>query len=538
MTFHDLLTRSDTEVFQEFLGDSCTRLLSLLDSTMSSPAFLRQLVQDSLGSTGLLLNPVTRNPLLMLLRPEEAGCLCTALGIVDQPDPFVSLRECSIPRESAREAALFDFFELPLPKVDTIEVKPNTSATTSNYPLFPHQRRASRKVLGQIRTAPHRVLLHMPTGSGKTRTVMNTICDHMRATEPTVVVWLAHSEELCEQAAEEFTESWSHLGDRTIQLKRFWGPHQLDLHEFQDGILIAGLPKLIRSADRDFISIGTLGTRSSLVVLDEAHQAVAPQYKRVIEALLAHHSNTGFIGLSATPGRSWNDIDTDEKLAIFFTRRKVGLEIPGYANSVDYLIENGYLAKASFTPLFYQPGFQFSRYDLAKLRDALEVPQNILEELGVDEKRNLAIITKIEELTNRHRRIIVFASSVSHAHLIANVLRARNLDASAVTTRTGTLQRNRNINLFKSQKTSSVILCNYGVLTTGFDAPQTSCAVIARPTKSLVLYSQMIGRAIRGPAAGGNTTADIVTVIDRHLPGFGSVRDAFANWDDVWTVPV
>nr|WP_276751020.1 hypothetical protein [Chlorogloeopsis fritschii] len=57
---------------------------------------------------------------------------------------------------------------------------------------------------------------------------------------------------------------------------------------------------------------------------------------------------------------------------------------------------------------------------------------------------------------------------------------------------------------------------------------------IARPTKSLVLYSQMVGRAIRGLKAGGNATAEIVTVVDSQLPGFGSVASAFHNWEDVW----
>lgn len=79
-----------------------------------------------------------------------------------------------------------------------------------------------------------------------------------------------------------------------------------------------------------------------------------------------------------------------------------------------------------------------------------------------------------------------------------------------------------------------MVLCNYGVLTTGFDAPATSAVLIARPTKSLVLYSQMVGRGIRGPLAGGNSDAEIVTVVDNNLPGFGSVASAFTNWEDVW----
>ena len=72
-------------------------------------------------------------------------------------------------------------------------------------------------------------------------------------------------------------------------------------------------------------------------------------------------------------------------------------------------------------------------------------------------------------------------------------------------------------------------------MTTGFDAPRTSAALIARPTLSLVLYSQMVGRAMRGTAAGGNETCEILTVVDTTLPGFDSVIDAFSNWEDVWS---
>jgi len=82
-----------------------------------------------------------------------------------------------------------------------------------------------------------------------------------------------------------------------------------------------------------------------------------------------------------------------------------------------------------------------------------------------------------------------------------------------------------------------LVICNYGVLTTGFDAPNTSATVIARPTKSLVLYSQMVGRATRGPKAGGNVTCEISTVVDIGLPGFGDLAEAFTNWEDVWNEP-
>ena len=92
----------------------------------------------------------------------------------------------------------------------------------------------------------------------------------------------------------------------------------------------------------------------------------------------------------------------------------------------------------------------------------------------------------------------------------------------------------RIINGFKTRSDDAMVICNYGVLTTGFDAPQISAALIARPTKSLVLYSQMVGRATRGTKAGGNAAAEIVTVVDQQLPGFRDMTEAFANWEDVW----
>ena len=95
-------------------------------------------------------------------------------------------------------------------------------------------------------------------------------------------------------------------------------------------------------------------------------------------------------------------------------------------------------------------------------------------------------------------------------------------------------ERERIIRRFRSSANESIALVNFGVLTTGFDAPRTSAALIARPTKSLVLYSQMVGRATRGERAGGNLEAEIVTVVDPKLPGFGSLSESFRNWEDVW----
>ena len=145
-----------------------------------------------------------------------------------------------------------------------------------------------------------------------------------------------------------------------------------------------------------------------------------------------------------------------------------------------------------------------------------------------------AVVRAVERLVgDGHNRLIVFAASVPHAETLASLLRVRGIGAEAVTGDTPKGKRDGAISRFK-QPGDARALVNFGVLTTGFDAPATSAAVIARPTRSLVLYSQMVGRSIRGTKAGGNDTARIVTIVDPELPGFGSVAAAFTNWEDVW----
>jgi DNA repair protein RadD len=78
------------------------------------------------------------------------------------------------------------------------------------------------------------------------------------------------------------------------------------------------------------------------------------------------------------------------------------------------------------------------------------------------------------------------------------------------------------------------ILINYSILTAGFDAPITNVAIIARPTDSLVQYSQMAGRAMRGVRSKGNTDCRIYTVQD-DIPAFKSVIHAFEHWDELWS---
>ena len=535
-TFQQILTRADDETLQHLVGTPAVRLLSALDPQLATPANLRRTCLRLHTPATLLSDPESRSRILSILRPEHAVALSVELGLGPE-NPYVALQRLRIRKNSIRQRQLLAFFEIATPNSKTKSQPETVSNIVPRYHLFDHQRLAQRRATNALKLPNRRVLLHMPTGAGKTRTALHMVSSELRRREPTLVVWLAYSEELCDQAATEFEHAWSYLGDRPVNVYRFWGNNRdIGIESVNDGFMIAGLAKTYERAKRDGEFIARLADRTTFVVIDEAHQAIAHTYRFVLDYFLGRDDQTALLGLTATPGRTWNDPSVDEELSTFFGRNKVTLNIPGYSSPVEYLIENGYLARPIFRQLRYQYSGPLDDRQIRLLSSSLDIPESLLRALAEDEQRNLVIISTVEDLIRRHSRIIVFAATVGHAHLISVVLQARGIDASAVTATTPSIERHQAIVSYRCRTNTPKVLCNYGVLTTGIDIPSTSAAVIARPTKSLVLYSQMLGRAIRGPRVGGNKEAEIVSVVDTRLPGFGDLTTAFENWEDVWSV--
>ena len=531
MNISKLLTRANEEAMQDLLGRDAMRLVQLLNSKDDVVTRIKDLVLDLYSPEGLLLLKDKRAILFDLLKPVELEKLCAVIKMKYDSNAYDRIKRVSFRRGSKKESALFDFFDIQPPPVEDDSYFSNLTIVNANYSLFRHQRLAADNILTYLSRGPRRVLLHMPTGAGKTRTAMHIIADRLNRKEG-IIVWLAYSEELCGQAAEEFLKAWSALGNRDVSVYRFWGKSNLDLNSVSDGFLVAGLSKTFNTIRQNLSIIRNLAGKCSLIVIDEAHQAIAETYKLVLDALFHYNHDTGLLGLTATPGRTAWDIDADEKLSSFFNRQKVTLDIEGYSNPIEYLVKEKYLAKTTYRHIRYDSHETFEDAFLSK---QFEIPDLILKQLAEDEVRNLKILSCIEKLTKKHKRILVFAINVKHALMLAAVLRARGFYASSIVAGTGSITRKKIIDDFKSESEDVKILTNYGVLTTGFDAPKTSAAVITRPTKSLVLFSQMVGRVTRGIRAGGNTSAEVVTVVDMNLPGFGSMVEAFNNWEDVWS---
>ena len=520
----DRLNDADAE---NLLPDGAFRLITLV-----SPERIRESRRSvTLGkafSLDLAVEDHTRRKLLLDAIPK-----CKIEELESRANvPFDRLREMSSLSPAVRRA-LVGFFggATSVERADTLE---NSNITvTPSRSLFPHQKCAAAATERFLYRENGRAMLHLPTGVGKTRTAMSIVATHLRAREKGLVIWLAATRELLEQAAVEFELVWQAVGDRQVECVRFWSDYKPPIDRVTDGVVIAGLAKL-HAYGKQRRRLWDLGDRTSMVIFDEAHQAVATTYKDTVETLVTRNPRTPFLGLSATPGRTWAEPETDAAVADLFFGNKVTIDFDG-ENPIKRLTDDKYLANVDFSLLNVEPGLKLSDADRVAISNTLDVPEMIATLLGEDEQRNLRIVQRLIELADKHTRILVFAPSVSNALLLASICRGIGLHADAVTGMTDVNDRKRAIQRFKKVDHRIRVLVNFGVLTAGFDAPAASAALIARPTKSLVLYSQMVGRVIRGPRAGGTENCEIVTVVDTTLPSFGDVADAFMNWEDVWS---
>jgi DNA repair protein RadD len=380
---------------------------------------------------------------------------------------------------------------------------------TPAYGLYDYQRSVIYRTLKSFGDGSTRTLIHMPTGTGKTRTAMSLIARWLNGTNGGVA-WATYSRELIDQAKAEFLKCWSSLGEFNAKIGYFTGDVEI-LGDARD-MTFMSLSKLGRRInDMTRGEVSELASSISLLVIDEAHQAIAQTYGDAIDRLSVNNRKMKIVGLTATPGRTSEGHEArDTDMSQFFSQNKVELVVDGYDTPVDFLIDKGYLA---------QPVFEDIDVEGLESEDANRATIGLIQR-AIDEN---------------HKRIIVFTESVGSAYAICAVINALGVECHAVDGSTPMDERNSIYQRYKKQSNRAIVLINYGVLTTGFDAPVTSAVIIARPVNSLIVYSQIIGRALRGPRAGGSACASIYNLYSRDEPEFRSVAKAFQYWNSLWS---
>lgn len=389
-----------------------------------------------------------------------------------------------------------------------------------------------------------RAVVSLPTGGGKTRVTAETAVRLVLAPEGNnrSVVWIAQTDELCEQAVLAFRQVWSNLGaERTdLRIVRLWGGNPNPPEQELDSpvVVVASIQTL-----NSRFSTGSLAWLSTpgLVVVDECHHAITPSYTNLLRWLDAeaprHGTPTGdeppIVGLSATPFRM--DEDEKKRLAKRFDQRWLPQD---QEQLYTRLRKQGVLSRPYYESL--ESGARFTDEELKRLDqfgenwDGLDF-ENFLEafnqRLAGDQIRNERLLECIA--SSDERSILFFTNSVAHAEVMSLRLNHMGIPAAAISGDTAPATRRWFLESF--QRGDVRVLCNYSVLTTGFDAPKTDMVLISRNVISPVRYMQMVGRGLRGEKNGGTKSCRIVTVLD-NLGRFAN-RHPFHYCKEYFTAP-
>ena len=386
------------------------------------------------------------------------------------------------------------------------------------------------------------LMVKMPTGSGKTRVGMEAIYDFIRLKTDydsnDVIMWLAHTDELCEQAVQSFKIGYQNICTTPVNIVRLWG-NASSISEIKSGVTFIvctfqSAYSMLRTSD---LSVDRLQqeirSRMSLLFIDEAHMSLADTFEQTINYL--GNNRTKKIGLSATPGRDGvnRELVETRKLAHFFNDNIIDIESEcGVDDAIKFLQEHKILSSLEQQALDTGFVLDLEGLEAVDFHSGKDISDQIINQLATDRDRNKLIIDHIVELGNvQKKKIIIFAASVKHAHILTTILNCHDLSAKSITNDSSITDRRNNIRSFKEGVTQ--ILVNYNVLSTGFDEPKIDCIVIARPTFSIVLYSQMIGRGLRGTANGGTDNCLVVNVID-NIINQPDISGAYKYFDGGW----
>ena len=309
------------------------------------------------------------------------------------------------------------------------------------------------------------VMVQMPTGTGKTYLLASVVYGEIERSDKASVWIVVHRKELVEQIEETLEKFGEMLNDKVNSEKTF------SLLSEEPRVKVMSIQWLSRHYEE-------LEERPSLIVIDEAHHAVANTYAEVMNA----YPEAKKLGMTATPCR---------------------LRKRGFTKLFDTLLMSW------STKRFIAAG-RLSLYDYMSIKADSEDQRRILglTQRGADGdfsmkemSEKLDVKPSIERLCDTVLRYaadkkgITYAINIAHAEHIAEEYRQHGINAVAISSKTPKEERRTNIDRFKEGEIQ--VLVNVDLFGEGFDCPDVEFIQLARPTLSLAKYMQQVGRGLR-----------------------------------------
>ncbi|MGH4140872.1 tetratricopeptide repeat protein [Clostridium sp.] len=395
--------------------------------------------------------------------------------------------------------------------------------------LYAHQLEALNKLNKLSGENRYKGMLVFPTGGGKTFTavswVLRNAIDKNRK-----VLWIAHRHELLNQA--KYTIENSAYSDILPNKKEFnyrviSGMHDRPVNiKTDDDFIIASKDSL--NYGIEYLKKWISKNKNNIVlIIDEAHHAPAKSYRNIIN-LLDTENNEWFqmLGLTATPFRT---AESEQGiLGNIFTN--------GIAYGIDLktLISRKILADPIFEELNTKMDIasELTDRDVKSIQAFDSIPESIAIKIAKNKERNKMIVNHYIENREKYDQMLLFAIDIDHAITLNALFNQSGVPTEFIVSSIRdmytkvTISNKENEDKIRRFKDGTVnILINVNILTEGIDLPKVQSVFLTRPTISTILMTQMVGRALRGVAAGGTEKAYIVSFID--------------NWNDkiAWVNP-
>ena len=352
--------------------------------------------------------------------------------------------------------------------------------------LYPFQQELFERSLSALAPEKARVMLQLPTGAGKTE-IAGALLKGLLSVW-TKAAWLTHREELAEQTVVRLRKNWS-IG--AMSLTEGWHTETPAPH-IPEGVAVLKA-QTVTLNNKQYSGVWRSYSDRDLLVIDEAHHAPASGWERAIEQWPGR-----VLGLTATPWR----LEKNRGFSHLFHTLIQGPQIPE-------LQTLGFLAPSRlFAP---PPGARIvggktlgsgGDYTPGSIRKANgDVAENAAAEAAYPPIMTTQAVLYWQAAAG-NRPTIAYAVSRDHAHNLARGFDKADVSAAVILGSTGRGERKEAIERFRSGDVQ--VLVNVEVATEGFDLPDASCVMITRPTKSLALYLQMVGRGLRPKVDGAD----------------------------------
>jgi superfamily II DNA or RNA helicase len=338
---------------------------------------------------------------------------------------------------------------------------------STSHTLRPYQNEALQGI-EQAHSEHRRTLLSLPTGTGKTF-VAATYAKRRFLDSGRKVLWIAHTEELLEQAYNAFLS----LGIHSDRAARRYAKHKE--FESKPDAVIWFMSNLVRTGPPDV----------DLIVVDEAHHAAAQSYIDWL-SLYKTHRPTGphVLGLTATPYRL-HEGEVEHLLNFKFSKPRVPIfESMAYNRSFCELVNQGFLAP------FQHSSIQTNQQHKLSLVNG-EFSNETLKQLD-NPSRNRLIYDTWKKNQQKYGKTIIFVGTQDHARSLAKLFGS---DGDYVTSERSHEERAHSVQRFRNGELK--VLVNVSVFGEGFDVPDIRTVILARPTASPVRFTQMVGRGSR-----------------------------------------